>query len=226
MIDQLLAPIPGDKPTGQADEDNADYQALEQQMRQYGTLHQNSIDWERVNQLAQQLLTQQAKHYRVLSHQITYWLIRRGSDGLTDSLQLLDGYLQTYWQQAYPKPGNSGSKHRRRLVEQILYRIDKQAPRILENSPPADPTPLQQARTQLGKALKKRKIAANLAQLDQQLNTLARQTTPKTTPTAQPASPTAAPPDAQEARQTRRLLLQQATHINQHHPPTRTGLPN
>lgn len=223
MIDRLLAPIPGDKPTGQDDEDHADYQALEQQMRQYGTLHQNSIDWERVNQLAQQLLTEQVKHYRVLSHQITYWLIRRGSDGLTDSLQLLDGYLQTYWQQAYPKPGNSGSKHRRRLVEQILYRIDKQAPRILENSPPADPAPLQQARTQLGKALKKRKIAANLAQLDQQLNTLARQVTPTTTPTTPQAPPTAAPPDAQEARQTRRLLLQQATHINQRQPDDPLG---
>ncbi|MEL6711027.1 MAG: type VI secretion system protein TssA [Pseudomonadota bacterium] len=223
MIDALLAPIPGDKPTGQHDEDNPAYQELEQQMSKYGTLHQNSINWERVDQLAQQLLTTQVKHYRVLSHQITYWLIRNGSDGLTNSLQLLDGYLQTYWQNAYPKPGNIGSKHRRRLVDQILYRIDKQAPRILENSPPADPTSLQQARTQLGKALKKRKIADNLAQLDQQLNTLARRVKPATTPTAPPASLTAAPPDAQEARQIKRLLLQQATHINQRQPDDPLG---
>jgi type VI secretion system protein VasJ len=230
LIEQLLAPIPGDKAAGHYDEDSAAYLELDQLMLKYGTLHQNSIDWARVNQLAEQILSQQSKHYRVLSHQITYWLIKQGSIGLSDSMRLLDGYLQTYWLNGYPKPGTAGIKYRRRQVEQILFRIDKQAPRILQTAPTDNLLGLQIAREQLGKTLKKRKLDPGLKQLDQHLKALVEKpeavppAETKSTPKTPPGTPPITPQNIiQEARQIKRLLLQQAEQLNQQQPADPLG---
>ena len=223
MIEELLAPMPGEKTAGYCDEDSADYIELDQLMRKYGTLHQNSIDWNRVKQLTESILTQQGKHYRVLSHQITYWLIKQGSAGLHDSLQLLAGYLHAYWVNGYPKPGTAGIKHRRRQIEQILFRIDKQATRILQTTPADSLAAIQTARDQLGKILKKRKIEPGLKQLDQHLKTQAEQPTPAKTPTTTHTAPNTQTITPQDARQTKRLLLQQAEQLNQQQPTEPLG---
>ena len=228
MINNLLAPIPGDKAAGQCDEDSTGYIELDQLMRKYGTLHQNSIDWNRVNQLTEDILTQQGKHYRVLSHQITYWLIKQGSTGLKESLQLLDGFLQDYWVNGYPKPGTTGVKYRRRQVQQILFRIDKQAPRILQTAPADSLAGIQAAREQLGKTLKKRKIDPDLKQLDQHLKAQTAQLTPatetttplNTTPNTQATAHSSTPEDT---RQTKRFLLQHAEQLNQQQPTEPLG---
>jgi len=229
MIEEFLTPIPGDKIAGRCDEDNPHYVELDQLMRKYGTLHQNSIDWERVNQLTKQILMQQCKHYRVLSHQITYWLIKQGSTGLRDSLYLLDSYLQHYWVNGHPKPGTAGIKYRRRHVEQILFRIDKQAPRILQAAPADSLLILQSARKQLDKTLKKRKLNADLKQFDQHLKNQIAQPIPPTPAITSSSAPITTPQTlshtntAQDTRQIKRLLLQQAEQLNQQQPADPLG---
>ena len=173
MIDKLLLPIDTKRPEGHCDENDPLLEELEDLMLKYGSLHHGSINWEKVEILCEQLLQKKCKHYRVLLHLITYWINKRGVDGLIDSLVLLAGFMDKYWSNAYPKPGNPNIRYRKKLAEQILFRIDQASPRLLkEIVPPSLVESLSAAWNELEKQIKKKKLESKLRKLIARLNEL------------------------------------------------------
>ena len=188
MIEKLLNPIDAKQPAGRSEDENGLLEELEDLMLKYGSLHQNSIDWEKVEILGAQILTRQCKHYRVLLHLVTYWLNKRGAQGLLDSLKALSGFLERYWTDGHPNPGEANVRYRKKLTEQILFRIEQLAPRILKESLTATLIEaLNAAHLELQTQLQQKQIEARLKKLAGGLSEL-KPNTPQTQKSGNAAS--------------------------------------
>jgi type VI secretion system protein VasJ len=223
MIDNLLSPINAKQPAGNCEEEYLPLEELEDIMLKYGSLHQSSINWEKVEVLCMQILQNKCKHYRVLLHLVTYWLNKRGADSLLDSLKLLHGFLDQYWSNGYPKPGNANILYRKKLAEQILFRIDQASPRLLKEKPPHSLVEsLNTALPELEQQIKKRKLDSSLKKLNSHLAELklapveTKQTLQSTDSSRTAAGAKAAPKlaDLGDERQIKQLLFDLADMIN------------
>lgn len=226
MIEHLLSPINTKQPAGSCEEEYLPLEELDDLMLKYGSLHQSTIDWEKVEVLCVQILQKKCKHYRVLLHLVTYWLNKRNVDGLIDSLQLLTGFMEKYWSNGHPNPGNANIRYRKKFSEQILFRIDQGAGRLLKDNPsPSTIEALNAALLQLEQQIKKRKLDAGLKKLHSRLAELKPLLT-QPTAADQPAQPAPSSHEEQPAktapkladlgdeRQIKRLLFDLANIIN------------
>lgn len=227
MIEALLAPIRGKQAAGACETDYEPLETLEDLMLKYGSLHQNTIDWEKVEALCLQILQDKCKHYRVALHLVTCWLNKRGVAGLIDSLHLLAGFLAQYWTNGHPRPGNVNIRYRKKLAEQMLFRMDQAAQRLLNDAPPnSQLEKLQAAYAELEQQSKKRKLEPGLKKLAGRLAELKpgdeepaqdAQANAASQPTKSASSSQAAPKlaDLGDERQIKRLLFDLADMINQ-----------
>ncbi len=231
MLETLLAPIDAGRPTGICEEDDALLEELEEIMLKYGSLHQNSIDWSKVEALCTQILRSQCKHYRVLLHLITCWLNKRDIASLLDSLQLLNGFITQYWIDGHPRPGEAHTPYRKKLVEQILFRIDQGAARILGDTNTLTAghyEALEEACTALQQQAQQKAFTPGLKKLTGRLKAIkpAQETSASTQATSgQPLTTSSdtnstdqTPPklaDLGDERQIKRLLLSLGDLINQ-----------
>jgi type VI secretion system protein ImpA len=121
QLDGLLAPVPGDKPTGvdlRADADPAsDYYKLKDS-RFAARAKEREIDagaevgelpeWRTIFELAPKVLTEQAKDLEVAAWLVEALLRRHGFAGLRDGFRLVRGLVENYWDDLYPLPDEDG----------------------------------------------------------------------------------------------------------------------
>jgi type VI secretion system protein VasJ len=123
LIVALLAPITPARPMGTFDEEDALYQRLDTEMAKLGGLRQSSLDWAQIERDAVEYLRSHAKHLRVLGHLITAWTRTGDAVAWTRSVQVLAGWVEGYWVDAYPRPGTSGLAAKRKQWAIVLDRL-------------------------------------------------------------------------------------------------------
>lgn len=129
----LLAPIEPEQPVGHFDIEDETYQAIDQEMVKLGGLREATIDWPYIDEASRHYLARQCKHLRILSHLQVVWLRTRQWARWVDSLALLAGMVELYWDTAHPKPGPTGYLAKRAMVQRLLEGLG-QALSTLERS--------------------------------------------------------------------------------------------
>jgi len=117
----LLAPIPGDKPTGvdlranagatslyyQVKDARSAARAAERQM-EAGAEDPAPPDWKAVVKSASKALGTATKDLEIAAYLIEALLRTNGFAGLRDGFKLVRGYVETYWDDLYPTPDEEG----------------------------------------------------------------------------------------------------------------------
>jgi type VI secretion system protein ImpA len=110
-LDQLIAPIAADKPTGVSLRYDSTYQHIAEARREDdATLPQGNwerplkrADWIQVDQLCTEALTNQSKDLQIAAWLAEAWLYLNGLDGLTRGLGLIESLCRNYWDAIHPQ---------------------------------------------------------------------------------------------------------------------------
>ena len=124
-VESLLAPISDDAPTG-ADvrEDpspTSQYQTIKMERTQARAAERQSLDgnsqeayahWTKIAQIAPKILTEESKDLEVASWYTEAMTRIHGFAGLRDSFKLIQGLLNTFWDDLHPMPDEFGIETR------------------------------------------------------------------------------------------------------------------
>lgn len=121
-VEQVLTPIPGESPVGEALGEDERLTFLEDEVMKMGSLAQTDIDWSKVESESLALLTDTSKDLKVLGFLLL--ALQRGGNGerFALSLHLLRRALEDWWTHAWPWPGDKGKRPRNLMFRQILKR--------------------------------------------------------------------------------------------------------
>ena len=109
LLAPLLAPIPGDNPSGAWVRDDPVYEAIKEARREDLDLDQGQ--WQRARKVAEpaqviklagQVLAERSKDLQLAAWWTEAMLRRDGLQGLHDGLALLHGLLEGFWESLYP----------------------------------------------------------------------------------------------------------------------------
>ncbi len=164
-MEALLAPLDEKQPAGYFDEEDETFQGLEEEMAKLGSLHEPGMDWSYIDEAAREYLARQCKHLRVAGYLITARLRTGEWQDWAESLVLLAGMVERYWESAYPKPGATGYLAKRRTLALLFERLSEALPQL-------DPTSFSAKYTEMArKALGSLRSNAAATQLDDDLLT-------------------------------------------------------
>jgi len=129
-MEVLLAPLDPKQPAGYFDEEDETFQGIEDEMAKLGSLHEPSMDWPYIEEASREYLVRQCKHLRIAGHLITTRLRARDWSGWAESMVLLAGMVERYWEYAHPKPGTKGYLTKRRIVALLIERFSEALPQL------------------------------------------------------------------------------------------------
>lgn len=121
-VEAVLAPVDGPSGVGQEVAGSTDYAWLDEELMKVGSLRHGQIDWAGAESRAIRLLCEAGKDIRVLAHLLHCLQQERDPARFEVSLRLLSGALDTWWENAYPRPGEPGKALRRKLFGTIMQR--------------------------------------------------------------------------------------------------------
>jgi type VI secretion system protein ImpA len=109
-LDALLVPVPGENPSGE----NLQYSGLHDEIRearradddvsQGDWVHElKTSDWDKVVQLATDSLASKTRDLQIAAWLCEAEISLNGFAGLRDSLKLVAGFLETFWETLYPE---------------------------------------------------------------------------------------------------------------------------
>ncbi|WP_297792920.1 type VI secretion system protein TssA [uncultured Marinobacter sp.] len=125
-VEQVLETLGGESDMGEALGEDETLEFLEDEIMKVGSLAHNEIDWSKVESDSLRLLSDRSKDLKVLGFLLLS--LQRGGDGerYALSLFLLHQVLDSWWEQAWPYPGDKGKRARRMMFTQILQRAGKE----------------------------------------------------------------------------------------------------
>ena len=125
-VEQVLETLGGESDMGEALGEDETLEFLEDEIMKVGSLAHNEIDWSKVESDSLRLLSDWSKDLKVLGFLLLS--LQRGGDGerYALSLFLLHQVLDSWWEQAWPYPGDKGKRARRMMFTQILQRAGKE----------------------------------------------------------------------------------------------------
>ena len=121
-VTQVMAALPGDAGVGSSLEDDPALEFLDNEIMKVGSLAHTGIEWARVEREALRLLSDCGKDLKVLGFLML--CLQRGGNGerFALALYLLHLCLDSWWDQAWPYPGERGKRARRMLFGQMMQR--------------------------------------------------------------------------------------------------------
>lgn len=124
-VAQVVSALPGDGGVGEALGEDSALEFLENEIMKIGSLAHNDIEWSRVESEALTMLSDRSKDLKVLGFLLL--ALQRGGDGerFALSLYLLHRVLESWWEQAWPYPGEQGQRARKMMFTQMLQRAGK-----------------------------------------------------------------------------------------------------
>lgn len=147
--------MPGAAPQGYDVRDDPRFEALQQTLAALSSPNSVEVDWDRVADLASDLLTQAGKDLLVASYLAGALLQNGGLAGLAEGLGVLADMIDRYWQTMYPPL--TRVRGRRNALQWLLDRIDRVATEqqweALDPQPPELIALLQMQATRLEQAL-------------------------------------------------------------------------
>ncbi len=118
-VEELLAPIPGDEPSGRFLAYEAAYDRIREARRAEDAFDQGAwkretkvAEWDQVIDLATDALRSQTKDLQIAAWLAEALAMRHGFDGLRDGLRLLSGIQERFWETYHPQidEGDLGSR--------------------------------------------------------------------------------------------------------------------
>ncbi|WP_100637905.1 type VI secretion system protein TssA [Marinobacter salexigens] len=124
-IEQVITPLEGESPSGQALGEDAALAFLEDEIMKIGSLAHTDIDWGKVESESLKILSARSKDLKVLGFLLI--ALQRGGDGerFALSLYLLQCVLDGWWDAGWPYPGDKGKRARKMMFTQMLQRAVK-----------------------------------------------------------------------------------------------------
>ncbi|WP_417515539.1 type VI secretion system protein TssA [Marinobacter sp.] len=124
-VEQVVTPLDSEFVAGPTLGEDADLEFLETEIMKIGSLAHADIDWSKVESESLKILSARSKDLKVLGFLLI--ALQRGGDGerFALSLYLLQRVLETWWEDAWPYPGDKGKRARRMLFTQMLQRATK-----------------------------------------------------------------------------------------------------
>ncbi|MEW5801054.1 MAG: type VI secretion system protein TssA [bacterium] len=108
-LDALLAPVPGDTPSGKNLRYSPTYDAIKEARRAEDPLAQGewkhevkTSDWDKVITLAVNALMRETKDLQIAAWLTEALIVTEGFDGLSTGLKILTGFITDYWESVYP----------------------------------------------------------------------------------------------------------------------------
>jgi type VI secretion system protein ImpA len=131
LLEALLAPVPGDAPTGRDLRYDPRYDQVKEARREDLDLPAGGLatdrkvaDWQAVVKLSGQLLSAETKDLQLAAWLTEALLKRDGLAGLTTGLETLRGILDRYWEQCYPAWEEDDPELRAGPLEWVGSRFD------------------------------------------------------------------------------------------------------
>lgn len=122
VLEPYLAPIPGQDPCGADERHSHAYLEADSEAKKLGGIRQEPVDWERVLELSQQLLTTCTKDLKLAGCMTLALFYLEGYHGLDRGLHILVELLDTYWEQVHPRPRSP--KNLRRRASPLIWLND------------------------------------------------------------------------------------------------------
>lgn len=116
LVDKLLAPVPGDEPTGSS----ARYDPVMAEIRMIREADDPSLpqgewerplkkaDWPLIVKLCSQTLHERSKDLQIAAWLTEAWIHLHQIDGLRAGIRLIQGLLHTYWDGVHPRQSEDG----------------------------------------------------------------------------------------------------------------------
>ncbi|MDK8462697.1 type VI secretion system protein TssA [Marinobacter sp. SS13-12] len=125
-VEQVLSAFPGESATGENLMDDVTMEYLENEIMKVGSLAHTGVEWGKVESESLRLLSDTSKDLKVLGFLML--CLQRGGNGerFALSLYLLHRVLDSWWDDAWPYPGEKGKRARKMLMTQILQRSLKE----------------------------------------------------------------------------------------------------
>ncbi|WP_311567173.1 type VI secretion system protein TssA [Photobacterium arenosum] len=101
-LDELLSPIGAGLPVGEDARYELCYELMEAEVKKFGSLFGETVDWQVVELQAETVLLQHSKDLKAMAYITRAWAEHYGSDGLKTGLTLLKSALEQYGSSLYP----------------------------------------------------------------------------------------------------------------------------
>jgi type VI secretion system protein VasJ len=100
---------------------------LEEEMTKFSSMRENTLDWERAEKTALEILSKQSKDFRILAHLLLCLQHSRSAKRFILSIQLLNDFIEILWKTAKPKiqPLKKEVMIKKKLLKQILIRSEQ-----------------------------------------------------------------------------------------------------
>ncbi|MCL7942981.1 type VI secretion system protein TssA [Marinobacter sp. ATCH36] len=125
-VEQVLNMFSGEHAMGENLMDDPTMEYLENEIMKVGSLAHAGVEWDKVESESLRLLADTSKDLKVLGFLLL--CLQRGGNGerFALSLYLLHRVLDSWWNDAWPYPGDKGKRARKMLMTQILQRAAKE----------------------------------------------------------------------------------------------------
>ena len=133
----MLQPIDKDHPAGTDVSYDADFEALETEIRKMESLSGGTIDWPQVVLLAEMILNDKSKDFRVAAYLLLGYFRTQGYAGLAEGLTLYGNLIETFWENGFP------AKKRMRARINVLQWVSEKTALAIEETPPTDGAAVQ-----------------------------------------------------------------------------------
>lgn len=118
-MDALLAPIPGDNPSGQDLRYDGVYEEIKEARRADDVLDQGQwetevkkADWDKVIKVSAKALTEKTKDLQIATWLTEALIKKAGFDGLAAGLSLIGSLINDFWDTLYPLPDEGDLEYR------------------------------------------------------------------------------------------------------------------
>lgn len=129
-LDALLSPISADQPVGEDARYELCYELMEAEVKKFGSLFGETVDWMEVEKQAEIVLLQHSKDLKAMAYIARAWAEHYGSAGLKAGLVLLKSALEQFGSALYP----SRARARDSAIEWLDKQIELVAPKLKNSS--------------------------------------------------------------------------------------------
>ena len=125
--DYITHPLDADASIEGCSDEDKDLVYLEEQMMKYSTLHEKTMDWQAIEKTCLKVLAEKCKSLRVLSYLLLALQNKKDGSSYILSLHLLGVFLQHFWVECHPQPGEKGLVRKRKMLRQVMMRTEQAA---------------------------------------------------------------------------------------------------
>lgn len=126
-LDKIKRPVSDDQPAGTRLDEDEQFDGIESEMLKVGSLAHAEVQWGDVERQVLTLIETRSKDLKLLTwlmqclqHQCTF-------ERFACSLAVLNAFMQSWWESAFPAPGPKGKAIRGKFFAQIVQRTAKAA---------------------------------------------------------------------------------------------------